>query len=202
LARAWPTGSRLRRRYDLSLLTWGFRDQRQARWPRVNHESAPHPNLVRDYRAGGFPGRRRIRRAPRRRAPRNTTMPMNSKNSRPLPTTPTRPSTIATITRSRKKASIGCSAQSYWSAAGQLPFTAGAWLICQAVMLEDGRFVGRWQLAVGADRGRILHLLPVVSDLEVSGTQGRLSQGNEHEPVPGRHPDLDGAERWQVCAHV
>ena len=69
---------------------------------------------------------------------------------------------------------------------GQLPFTAGAWLICQAVVLEDGLFAGRWQLAVGADRGRILHLLPVVSDLEVSGTYGRLGQGNEHQPVPGR----------------
>jgi hypothetical protein len=69
-------------------------------------------------------------------------------------------------------------------------------------VLEDGLFVGRWQLAGGVDRGRILHLLPVVSDLEVPGTHGRLSQGNEHEPVPGRHPDLNGAERWQVCARV
>ncbi len=69
-------------------------------------------------------------------------------------------------------------------------------------MLEDDLFVGRWQLAVGADRRRILHLLSVVSDLEVSGTHGRLGQGNEHEPMPGRHPDLDGGERWQVCARV
>src|SRR5690348_7736846 len=122
-------------------------------------------------------------------------MPMNSKYSRPLPTTPTRPSTIATITRNRKRASIQRSAQSYWSAAGQLPFTAGACLIDQAVVLEDGLVAGRRQPAVGANRGRILHLLPVVSDLEVPATRGRLGQGNEHEPAPGRHPDLNGGER-------
>src|ERR1700733_15522605 len=88
------------------------------------------------------------------------------------------------------------------SAAGQLPFAAGAWLISQAVVLENGLFVARGQFTVGADRGRILHLLPVVSDLEVSGTHRRLSQGNEHEPVPGRDPDPDGAERRQVRARV
>ena len=38
--------------------------------------------------------------------------------------------------------------------------------------------------------------------LEVSGTYDRLVQGNEREPVPGRHPDFDGAERWEVCARV
>src|SRR4029077_6958335 len=173
-------------------------------WHTLRHVTAPvRPRaLVKDYRACDFPGRRRIRRAPRRRAPRNTTMPMISKYSRPLATTPTMPSPMATITRSGNKAAIGCSAQSYWSAAGQLPFTAGAWLICQAVVLEDGLFVGRWQLAVGADRGRRLHVLPVVSALEVSGTHSRLGQGNEREPVPGRHPDCDGGERWQVCACV
>jgi hypothetical protein len=36
-----------------------------------------------NYRAGCLPGRRRIRNAPRRRAPRNTTMPMISRYSRP-----------------------------------------------------------------------------------------------------------------------
>jgi hypothetical protein len=41
-----------------------------------------------------------------RTAPRNTTTLMNSENSRPLTTTLTRPSAIATITRSRKKARI------------------------------------------------------------------------------------------------
>ena len=56
-----------------------------------------------NYRSGCFPGRRRIRSAPSRRAPRNTTMPMNGRYNRPFATTPTIPSTIATITYSRKK---------------------------------------------------------------------------------------------------
>jgi hypothetical protein len=64
----------------------------------------------RDYRAGRLPARR-IRRAPRRRATRNTTMPMISRYSRPLTATPTMPSAIATITRSRAKAIIRSSAQ-------------------------------------------------------------------------------------------
>lgn len=50
--------------------------------------------------------------------------------------------------------------------------------------------------------GGILDLLPGVGDLEVSGTCDRLGQGNEREPVPGRHPGFDGAERWQVRAHA
>ena len=70
----------------------GIQGLEASSWLRVDHGSAQYPSLVRDYRAGGFPGRRRIRRAPRRRAPRNTTMPMISKYSRPLATTPTMPS--------------------------------------------------------------------------------------------------------------
>jgi serine/threonine protein kinase len=57
------------------------------------------------YLACRRPGRR-MRRAPRRMAPRNTTMPMISRYSRPLATTPTMPSTIATIISSRNRAII------------------------------------------------------------------------------------------------
>src|SRR6266516_2423012 len=71
------------------------------------------------YRAGRLPGRRRIRKAARRRAPRKMAMPMNSKYRRPFATTPTIPSTIATITSSRNKAIIGSSAPFACSAAGQ-----------------------------------------------------------------------------------
>jgi hypothetical protein len=77
---------------------------RQAGTSFVSQTTPGGRQAVRDYRAEGLPGRRRIRRAPRRRAPRNTTMPMNNKYSRPLATTPTMPSTIATITSSRKRA--------------------------------------------------------------------------------------------------
>ena len=69
-------------------------------------------------------------------------------------------------------------------------------------MLEDGLFVGRWQFAVSGDRGGIFYLFPAVGDFEVSGAYDRLGQGNEREPMPGRHPDFDGAERWQVRARV
>jgi hypothetical protein len=41
------------------------------------------------------------------------------------------------------------------SAAGQPPLTAGARLVCQAVVREDGLFAGCRQLAVGADRGSV-----------------------------------------------
>jgi hypothetical protein len=63
-------------------------------------------------------------------------MPMISKYARPLATTPTMPSTIATITSSRKRAIVGSSAQLGGSAAGQPPFTGGTRLVCQAVVLK------------------------------------------------------------------
>src|SRR6266581_679471 len=153
------------------------------------------------YLACRLPGRR-IRRVPRRMATRNTTMPMISRYSRPFATTPTMPSTIAAIISSRKRAIIRFSAQSDGSAAGQPPLTATAWLVGQAVVLEDRLFVARGQLAVGADRRGILHLLLVVADLEVPRAHGRLVKRDEHEPVPGGHSDLDRAERWQVGAGV
>jgi hypothetical protein len=34
------------------------------------------------------------------------------------------------------------------SAAGQPPFTTGTRLVCQAVVLKDGLFAGRWQLGL------------------------------------------------------
>jgi hypothetical protein len=68
--------------------------------------------------------------------------------------------------------------------------------------LEDCLFVARWQLAVGADRWGILDLALVVGDLEVSRAYGRLVERHEHEPVPGRQPDLDRGERGQVGGGV
>jgi hypothetical protein len=106
-------------------------ETRQAGTSFVSQTTPRRSQAVRNYRAEGLPGRRRIRRAPRRRAPRNTTIQMNSKYSRPLATTPTMPSTIATITSSRKRASIRSSAQLGGSAAGQPPFTTGTRLVCQ-----------------------------------------------------------------------
>src|ERR1051326_609193 len=122
-------------------------------------------------------------------------MPMNSRYSRPFATTPTIPSTIATITSSRNRAIIRSSAQLGGSAAGPPPLTAGARLVCQAVVLKDRLFVARRQLAVGADRWGILDLALIVGDLEVPRAHGGLVEGHEHEPVPGRHSDLDRGER-------
>src|ERR1700691_1419710 len=136
-----------------------------------------------NHLAGRLPGRRRIRRAPRRRAPSNTTMPMNSRYSRPFATTPTIPSAIATITSSRNRAIIGSSAQLYGSTAGQPPLASAARLVGQAVVLEDRLFVARGQLAVGADRRGIFHLLLVVGDLDVSRTHRRPVEGHKHKPV-------------------
>src|SRR5512132_1371083 len=101
-------------------------------------------------------------------------MPMNSRYSRPFPATPTIPSTIATITSSRNRAIIRSSAQSGCSAAGQPPLTAGAGLVGQAVVLEDRLFIPGRQLAVGADRRGIFHLLLAVAHLEVPRAHGRL----------------------------
>src|ERR1700722_20195586 len=84
------------------------------------------------------------------------------------------------------------------SATGQPPLAGGARLVCQAVVLENGLFLGRWQLAVGADRGGILYLLLVVGDLEVPGAHGGVVKRHEYEPVPGRNADPNGAERRQV----
>ena len=61
-------------------------------------------------RATCFRDLRRIHSAPRSRTPRNTTMPMNSRYSKPFTVTPKIPSAIATITSSRRKASIRSSA--------------------------------------------------------------------------------------------
>src|SRR5690242_6560277 len=166
--------------------------------------SPPGPSpggCIKDYRAGRLPARRN-RRAPMRRATRNTTMPMISKYSRPLTTTPTMPSAIATITRNRKKAIIRSSAQLLRLAAAQPPLAGGARLVGQAVVREDGLFPGGGQLAVGVDRGGVLHLLLVVGDLEVPGAHGRAVERHEYEPVPGPYADLDGTERRQVGAGV
>ena len=69
-------------------------------------------------------------------------------------------------------------------------------------MREDLRFVARGQLAVGADRRCVCHLLLVVADLEVVRAHDRLVKRHEYQPVPGRRVDLDRAERWQVGAGV
>src|ERR1700722_14581713 len=111
----------------------------------------------------------------------NTTTPMISRYSRPFATTPTMPSTIATIISSRKRAIMSFSAQSGGSAAGQPPLTAGSRLVRQEVVLEDRLFIACRQLAVGADRRGVLHLLPVVGDLDVPGTYDRVVNGYEHE---------------------
>lgn len=55
--------------------------------------------------------RRCAQRARRRRAPRNRTMPMNSRYDRLFPATPAIPSTIATITSGRRTAIIRSAAQ-------------------------------------------------------------------------------------------
>jgi hypothetical protein len=88
------------------------------------------------------------------------------------------------------------------SAAGQAPLAAGARLVGQAVVLEDGLFVAGRQFAVSIDRGGVLHLLPVEADLDVAGADRRVVEGHEDEPVPGRQPDRDGRERRLVGAGV
>src|SRR5271170_488778 len=127
------------------------------------------------------------------RAARKTAMPMISRYSRPLATTPTIPSAIAAITSSKKRAIMPSSVSFGRSAAGQQPFAVSARLVRQAVVLEDRLFIGCGQFAVRADRRGVLHLFPVVGDLEVFRTDGRPGQGHEYEPVPGRHADLDRA---------
>src|SRR5690242_15825069 len=69
-------------------------------------------------------------------------------------------------------------------------------------MLEYCLFIACGQLAVRINRRGVFHLFPVVGDLEVSRTHGRLVQGHEYEPAPGRYPDLDRAERRQVGTGV
>src|SRR5689334_8280311 len=89
-----------------------------------------------------------------------------------------------------------------YSAAAQQPFAVSARLVGQAVMLEYCLFISCGQLAVRINRRGVLHLFPVVGHLEVSRTHGRLVQGHEYEPAPGRDPDLDRAERRQVSTGV
>ncbi len=131
--------------------------------------SGARPGRWVSYRSG--PGGKDHHPLPRRRLYQRVTganyRASRLPGHRPFTTTPTIPSTIATITSSRKKASIRSSAQSGRSAAGQPPLTAAARLICQAIVLKDRLFVARRQLAVSADRRGILHLLPVIGDLEV-----------------------------------
>src|SRR5580692_12907610 len=153
------------------------------------------------YRAGCLPGRRRIRRAARVRAPRKTTIPMISRYSRPVAATPTMPSAIAAMTSSRNRA-IMTSPSGAGSAAGQAPLAAGACLVGQAVMPEDRFLLAGRQLAVGIDPGGVLDQLLAEADPDVPGADRGLVQGHEGEPVPGRHPDRDGSERWLVGAGV
>ena len=87
-------------------------------------------------------------------------------------------------------------------AAGQASLAAGARLVGQAVMPEDRFLVAGRQLAVGIDRGGILHLLLVETDLDVSGADSRVVQGYESKPVPGRQPDRDRSERRLIGAGV
>src|SRR5689334_19148390 len=115
-----------------------------------------------------------MRRAAKMRATRSTAIPMNSRYSRPFAATPTIPSTIATITSSRKKAIIQSSAPFGCSAAGQPPLTASTWLVGEAVVLKDRLFVAHRQLAIGPDRGGVPDLLLVVGDLDVARTHCRL----------------------------
>jgi short-subunit dehydrogenase len=150
------------------------------------------------HRVGRLPGRRRARRAPRSRAPRKTTMPMISRYSRPFATTPTMPSTMATITSSRNSAIIGSSPLSGCSPASQAPFATGACLVLHAVVPEHCLLVAGRQFAVGVDGRRIFDLFLVVADLDVAWADGRVVQRNEDEPMPCRQANLDGAKRWQV----
>src|ERR1700722_13557778 len=69
-------------------------------------------------------------------------------------------------------------------------------------MLEDFLFVAGRQLAVDADRGGILDLFLAVADPQVPGTDDRLVQRHEDEPVPRRQPDTDRRERWLVGAGI
>src|ERR1700748_1041178 len=89
-----------------------------------------------------------------------------------------------------------------YSAATQQPFAVSARLVGQAVMLEYCLFIACGQLAVRINRRGVFHLFPVVGNLEVPGAHGRLVQGHEYEPAPGRHPDLDRAERREVSTGI
>src|SRR5580700_11767156 len=88
------------------------------------------------------------------------------------------------------------------SAADQLPRAVRARVVSQAVVREDRLFVGRGELAIGADRGGVPDQLPVVVNLEVSEAHGGLVQGHEHQPVTGRPSEPNGGERWKVGAWV
>src|SRR5277367_3364777 len=116
-------------------------------------------------------------------------MPMISRYRRPFTTTPTIPSAMAAITRSRKSAITGSP-----SPARQAALAARARLVGQAVMTEDSFLVAGGQLAVRADGRGVPDQFPVPPDLHVPRTDGRLVQGHERESVPGRHPDDDRGE--------
>jgi hypothetical protein len=130
-------------------------------------------------RAERLLGRRRLRGALRRMAPRNTTMPMITRYSRPF--TPTIPRTIAAITGSRKRAILGSSAQSGGSTAGQPPLAASVGLVGQTVVLEDLLFLADGQFAVGVDRRGICRVLLVVGDLEIPRTRTLGTRGASDE---------------------
>src|SRR5690349_9902228 len=99
------------------------------------------------------------------------------------------------MTRSRKSAIIPASRFVGCSAAGEQARTVSTRLVREAVVLEDRLFVAGRQLAIAADRRRVFDLPLVVADLEVPGSDGRVVQGYEHEPVPSRHAHPDGAKR-------
>ena len=111
--------------------------------------------------------------------------------SRPFATTPTIPSTIATITSSRKRAIIRFSTPSGRSAAGWAPLSAGARLLC--VKIASSSPAGS-SPSVPTD-GAPLHLFLVIGDLEVPRTRRCVVSRHEHEPVPGRHSELDRGKR-------
>jgi hypothetical protein len=154
------------------------------------------------YRAGRFPGRRRIPRAARVRAPRKT-MPMISRYSGPLAITPMMATAIAAITSSRNKAITGSCDLSTCLAAGYPPLAASADLIGRAVVPEDRLLVAGRQFAVRVDRGAILDLSPVVPDPDVFGTHSRLVQRNESEPAPwGNRTATVANAGWSVPSHL
>src|ERR1700743_3690575 len=132
----------------------------------------------------------------------NTTMPMIRRYSRPFTMAPTMPSAIPATISSKKRTIIWFSAQSGGLAAAPAPLAAGARLVRQAVVLKDRLFIARRQFTVGVDRRGVLYLLLVVADLEVPGAHGRLVEGYEYQPVPGRDADRDGSEGRQVGAGV
>src|SRR5262249_37078574 len=90
----------------------------------------------------------------------------------------------------------------WFSAACEPALSRRAGLVRQLVVREHRGLVGRGQLAVGVDAGRVGDLLLVVAHPDRARRHGRAVERDEHQAVPAHDAHLDRGEGGLVGGGV